>query len=319
MLQETSGKTLVDRPVLVVGAAGMDTVGMLDEAPHLRASNSARVRLSFGGVARNIAENLACLGQPVQLLTAVGADRSGRQLLYHTGDCGVDVSACITVDDAATASYLAIYDADGNLHMALEDMRVLKALTSAVLKEREELFRACGLVVVDANLSPTALRTVFSLARKAGVPVCADTASKSLAARMIPFLPRLFLLTANSTEASVLAPTQAPVSGPQTALKTARWLVSQGVQTAVIPISAAGVCYATPETSGRVPAIRTRVVDPTGAGDALTAAVIFGLLNDISIDEAVRLGVSAASLVLRHPGAVLPELSLEKLYDNLVI
>ncbi len=319
MPQETSEKPFAERPVLVIGAAGMDTVGMLEEDPHLRTSNPARVRLSFGGVARNIAENLARLGQPVQLLTAVGTDRQGRQLLYHTGDCGVDVSACLLVDDAATASYLAIYDVDGGLHMALEDMRVLKTLTPAVFKEREELFHKCGLVVVDANLTPAALRTVFSLARRAGVPVCADTASKNLAARITPFLPRLFLLTANSAEASVLAPTEAPVSGPQTALKTARWLVGQGVRTAVIPIASAGVCYATSETSGRVPAIHTRVVDPTGAGDALTAAVIFGLLNDITIDEAVRLGVSAASLVLRHPGAVLPELSLEKLYDQLVI
>ena len=36
-------------------------------------------------------------------------------------------------------------------------------------------------------------------------------------------------------------------------------------------------------------------------------------------DEAVRLGTSAASLTLRYPGTVVPELSLEKLYDELVI
>jgi len=56
--------------------------------------------------------------------------------------------------------------------------------------------------------------------------------------------------------------------------------------------------------------------DPTGGGDALSAAVIFALLNDIPIDDAVRLGVSAASLTLGHRGAVLPDLSLEKLYNQ---
>ena len=66
-------------------------------------------------------------------------------------------------------------------------------------------------------------------------------------------------------------------------------------------------------------AIRTEIVDPTGAGDALTAAVIFSMLNQIPLDDAVRLGVSAASLTLRHRGAVVPDLSLEKLYDQLVI
>ena len=57
--------------------------------------------------------------------------------------------------------------------------------------------------------------------------------------------------------------------------------------------------------------------DPTGAGDALTAAVLFGLLNDMPIDDAVRLGVAAASLTLTYRGSVIPDLSLEKLYDQL--
>jgi pseudouridine kinase len=80
-----------------------------------------------------------------------------------------------------------------------------------------------------------------------------------------------------------------------------------------------GLCYATSETNGYIPAVRTEVVDPTGAGDALSAAIIFALLNDIPIDDAVRLGVSAASLTLRYRGAVVPNLTLEKLYDQLVI
>ncbi|MCK5428394.1 MAG: hypothetical protein KAI94_02930, partial [Anaerolineales bacterium] len=56
-----------------------------------------------------------------------------------------------------------------------------------------------------------------------------------------------------------------------------------------------------------------------GAGDALSATVIFALLNDRPIDDAVRLAVSAASLTLRIKGTVVPDLSVEKLYDQLVI
>jgi pseudouridine kinase len=77
------------------------------------------------------------------------------------------------------------------------------------------------------------------------------------------------------------------------------------------------VVYATAETSGHIPAVETEVVDPTGAGDAMTAAVIFALLNDIPIDEGIRLGASAAALTLRHRGSVVPGLSLELLYDQL--
>jgi pseudouridine kinase len=102
-------------------------------------------------------------------------------------------------------------------------------------------------------------------------------------------------------------------------MDAARYLVSSGVKIAIITLAEFGVCYATSETAGYIPAIRTEIIDPTGAGDALTAAVIFGLLNEIPIDEALRLGISAAALTLQHPGAVLPDLTLEKLYNQLVI
>jgi pseudouridine kinase len=47
--------------------------------------------------------------------------------------------------------------------------------------------------------------------------------------------------------------------------------------------------------------------------------VIYALLNQIPLDDAVRLGVTAASLTLRHRGTVVDDLSLEMLYDQLVI
>jgi pseudouridine kinase len=49
------------------------------------------------------------------------------------------------------------------------------------------------------------------------------------------------------------------------------------------------------------------------------ATLIFSMLNGIQLDEAMRLGVTAASMTLRHPGAVVPDLSLQKIYDQLVI
>jgi pseudouridine kinase len=42
-------------------------------------------------------------------------------------------------------------------------------------------------------------------------------------------------------------------------------------------------------------------------------------MNNIEIDDAARLGVSAASLALRHQGTVFPDLSLERLYDELAV
>ena len=64
-------------------------------------------------------------------------------------------------------------------------------------------------------------------------------------------------------------------------------------------------------------AIHTEVVDTSGAGDAFSGAVIFGILNDVPIDEAMRLGVAAASLTLESEDTVLQSLNTDMLYDEL--
>jgi pseudouridine kinase len=127
------------------------------------------------------------------------------------------------------------------------------------------------------------------------------------------------MISPNGAEAAILCDRPFQASKRQEAIDAAKCLVGQGVQLVLLSLAEYGVVYATSETSGHVPAIRTKIVDPTGAGDALTATVIFSLLNEISLDDAVRLGVTAATLTLQHRGTVIPDLSLEMLYDHLVI
>lgn len=307
------------RPVLVLGAAGIDVVGRLESDLNPAASNPARIRRSYGGVARNIAENLARLGQPVRLITVLGEDRTGSELLDHTAASGVDTSAVIRTPAYPSGFYMAILDRSGRLQLAVDDMRALEEITPHYLKEHESLFKSSSLVFVDANLPVKTLRTAASLARRAKIPICADTASFTLAERLIKFLPRYYLVTANSKEAGVLTGLSFEASDRDTAMEAARNLVNQGVRIALVTLAEYGVVYATSETTGHISAIRTRITDPTGAGDAMTAAVLFALLNEIELDDAIRLGVSAASLTLRHPGSVYPNLSLEGLYGHLLV
>ncbi|GAB4415631.1 MAG: PfkB family carbohydrate kinase [Anaerolineales bacterium] len=308
-----------DAPVLAIGAAGMDVIGRLKTDLQPASSTSAEIRRSYGGVARNVAENLARLGHPVRLISVVGEDKSGEELLAHTAEAGVDVSAVLRSREYPTGHYVGLIEKNGGLKFAIDDMRLMDELTSTYLKEQETLFKSASMVFVDANLPKKTLRTALSLARRAKVPVCADPASSVLAERLKPFVSRLFLVAPNCKEASVLTGLTFEVSERGTATEAARAMVNQGAHIALVALAEFGVVYATSETTGYIPAIRTKITDPTGAGDAMTAAVLFALLNDIELDDAVRLGISAASLTLRHPGSVYPDLSLEGLYDQLLI
>jgi pseudouridine kinase len=308
-----------ESPALVIGAAGLDIVGRLRDELHLGSSNPSRIRSAFGGVARNVAENLARLGQTVQLITAVGQDAVGDQLLAQASQAGVDVSNALRTEEYPSGLYLAVVDTRGGLELALDDMRAIAAITPEYLNMRQSLFKNASVLFVDANLSQKTLSRAISLAQKAGIPICADPTSVVLSRRLSSHLHKLSLITPNSTEASELCGRLVDPRNKNQTLEAAKCLVSQGVKIAILTLAEFGVGYATSQTSGNVPAIRTEIVDPTGGGDALTAAVLFGLLNSIPLDDAIRLGVSAATLTLRYPGAVVPDLTLEKLYDQLVI
>jgi pseudouridine kinase len=308
-----------EAPVLVIGAAGIDLVGRLGGELKAGTSNPAEIRASFGGVARNVAENLSRLGHPVNLVTVVGNDPDGEKLLAHTAGAGVDTSHVLVTADHRTGSYLAVLNHEGEMQFALDDMGAIELLRPDYLREHRHLFKEASALFMDANVPAETMRTSFHLARLARLPIYADPASTSLAARLVPFLSRLQIITPNSREAAVYCGQAFDNDDQQAALQAAKHLVGQGVALPIITMAEFGVCYATSKTSGFIPAIRTETIDPTGAGDALTATVIFALLNDIPADEAVRLGTSAASLTLRYPGTVVPDLSLEKLYDQLII
>ena len=315
MINDTSFTS--DLPVLVIGAAGMDMVGRLksDLRPHT--SNPAQIRYSFGGAARNVAENLLHLGTPVTLLTVLGNDEAGNDIIETMRDAGANVDSILRSTHYPTGTYLAVVSTDGKLEYGLDDMRILTELSPKYFHAHEDLFAKSSLVFFDANLPKEALRTVMSIARREKLPVCADPTSEALATKLIPYLPRLRLVVPNRGEAAILCNRDAGISTRREAIDTAKCLVSQGVEIAIVTMAEAGVCYATSETSGYIPTVRTDIIDPTGAGDALTAAVLFGLLNAMPIDDAVRLGVAAESLTLTYRGAVLPDLTLEKLYDQL--
>ena len=304
--------------VLVIGAASIDTKGRPNQAIRPGTSTPGSVRASAGGVARNIAENLARLGESVVLLTAVGEDDAGRFILQQARQSGIEVSQVVVTPDHSTASYLAILDVAGNLVMSIYDMGIIGDTISArYIRQQRILFQKAKMIVLDANVPPEALRAVFRMARSFGLPVCADPTSASLAPVLRPHLHQLTLTTPNAAEAEALCGVR--VTDRESGLAAAHRLVGMGVQIAITTLGATGLVYATSHESGHIPAIDSEIADLTGAGDALTAAVVFGLLNDVAVDEAVRLGVSAAALTVQCRETVCPGLSLERLYDQLVI
>lgn len=305
--------------VLVIGSAGIDIKGRPDTEIQWEIPNAGRVRNSVGGVARNIAENLARLEVSTVLLTAVGRDTAGRRVLRACEKAGINVTYARQVPGTATGTLMALLYPDGQLHVAISDFDAIANVDSDYLIDHEFLFENAAMIVIDATLSPDALATVFELAGRYKTRVAADPTNPNLAGRLCNYLRQLFMVVPNASETVSLCGLAQPASDRESAIETARGLVQAGVKYAVVTMGAQGLAYAHSGGSGFIKAIHTRVVDSTGAGDAFSGAAIFGILNEVPVDEAMRLGITAASLTLESRHTVLPELNQELLYDKLMV
>lgn len=299
--------------VLVIGAANLDIKGRMFAQPLAGSSNSAAIKSSVGGVARNIAENLVRLGVPVTLLTAVGDDYAGEDILNNADDVGIDVSRALIIENATTGTYMAAMNPGGDLFFGLDDLRVLDHVTRDYLRLNRDAFRECEMIALDMNLSDDAMLAAIQMAREYNKPICVDPTSAERAYRLRPHLPLLDLITPNLAEAEAILDCP-PIQTQAEALTAARALAALGVSAAVITQAERGACYATADESGQFPAVNVEVIDSTGAGDALTATVIFGTLQGFGVSESLQLGLRAAAITLHSPETVVPDLSLDRLY-----
>jgi pseudouridine kinase len=303
--------------VLVVGAAGIDSKGKAKAPLTLGSSTPGTIRVSVGGTARNIAENLARLGVEAVLLSAIGAGGSGQRVSANAAEAGINTDYVIISADYHTAAYIALLDEKGNLVMSVDDMEILLLMTPQVINRRRNLIKNAAMVVFDANLPEATIASLVRVAHRYGVRLCADPTSNILALRLKPHLSNLFMIIPNVFEAEILSGKS--IKDENEAVTAARALVNAGVKVVIITLAEAGVVYASARASGHIPAIATEIIDPSGGGDALTATVVFGLLNNMLLDESVRLGASAAALTLACSDTVCPDLSLDLLYDHLLI
>ena len=305
--------------VLVIGAILLDSRGKPNEGLAPNTSNPAQIRVTRGGTARNVAENLGRLGAEVHLISAVGSDLMGQRLVSQTAESGVDTELVQVVEGENTGAYIAILEENGALSVALDDVRVLRHITPSYLDRHRSLFKEADMVMMDGGLTEEAMATVARLCAKYDKPLCADPSSGRLAFKIRPYLSQLHLVVPNEVEAAELCDLDFDNPTAEATLDLARCLVGKGVENVVVTLSDFGLDYATAHEVGNIPANYSEIVDATGTGDAVTAAIIFGMLNDLPPTEAIRLGAAAASLTLQTAETVVPDLSLDMLYDHLIV
>lgn len=297
-----------------LGGAAVDRKFTLGAAARAATSNPATAATSHGGVARNVAENLARLGDRVALISALGEDADGRAIAATLAALGIDVSGCHVVPGASTAQYVAVLGPGGGLEIAVIDMAVLDASYDALTAVLARQLRAGDWLFADCNAPADGLRQVIALAEDADARLALDAISVAKAKRLPDDLAGVDCLFLNSDQAaSVLGPGGSPQD-------QARALMGRGARCVVLTLGAAGAIAADPHGVSHIPAEPAKVRDVTGAGDSMIAGVLHGLARGLALPQAVMLGSQLAARTVATGASVDTSLSpavAEKLIDRL--
>jgi pseudouridine kinase len=302
------------RPVVCLGAANLDrklrTLGTLE----MGTSNPARQDESFGGVARNICENLARLAVPVALVSAIGDDSSGKALLAHAEAAGIDTRGTLQLEGASSGTYTAVLNQHGEMMVALADMALYDALSPAFLDSRQPQRAGAVLTIADLNLPHDTIRVLLDDAVRNAVPLVVVAVSQPKMAHLPQDLHGLRLLILNhgelETRVGATLRTDADVAA------ACRAVQSQGAQDIIVTRGAGGVIYTTADGIAHLPATDARIVDVTGAGDAFAAAVCWSLFQGSSdLQLACRRGRRLSAMTLACGQTVCPDIRPDSLDD----
>jgi pseudouridine kinase len=290
--------------VICIGGATVDRKYHTREPVQLRTSNPATSERSFGGVARNVAENIARLGAKSSLVSILGKDENGHAIREGLMRLNIDTRHMTFSGDHATAEYVAVLQPNGDLALGLADMAIFDAFTPSVLQEVWPHIFASW-VFADCNLPSQTLHELVDRARRQPTMLAVDAVSALKIARLPRDLNGIEILFLNQDEAQAFLRSS---SAPPDEMVEA--LLDCGAARVVLTLGEAGLIAADRSGLTRAGAIDVQVVDATGAGDALIASTLVALLNGCSLSEAVRMGAMAAALTLESPASVRPDLSL---------
>lgn len=282
--------------VCVIGGMNMDITGVPTTSLVLGDSNPGSIRMTPGGVGRNMAENLARMGFAVELMAPLGNDGFAHLLENACRSMGIGLRYAPRLP-LPSGVYLCVMDGQGDMHVAINDMALCEAVEPSIVDM--EAVNAHGCALLDANLPADVLSRV---AKEATVPLVADPVSAAKARRLLPLLPRLFAIKPNLMEAQVLTGEEEPAA-------CARALCRLGVKRAFVSAGAKGLYYCDGDGEGCAKARIVNVVNATGAGDSASAAITAGCLLGFGAEKTAQLACRVAALTLQASSAVSPALS----------
>ena len=280
------------KKVLVLGDVNLDITMPVEEYPVPgRDGIIQHIQIQVGGGGLNPVIVLSKLGLKTSISGCVGNDIWAEQVKEITRRYGIETTHLQICEETCTGLISIIVTPDGERTMlsyrgANAHLDINK-INDDIL-DNVSVLHVSGYAFMDEKQFPASMKMV-DLACNLGIPISIDSGLEPVLQQPEVFkkiTPILYQYILGKQEAFKIFNT----NSVETALEE---MLSSGIKRAVIKLGSGGCYLAEGKTRHYIPEFQTKVVDTTGAGDAFSAGLVFGIINNFSLLEA---GIFANSL-----------------------
>lgn len=294
--------------VCVIGGANVD----ISATPYSKLNKGDSVpgknNISFGGVGRNISENISRLGINVEFITVIGDDMHS---VNFKDDCkrkNINITSSLELKRTSMSTYVCINDCNGEMQWAVSGMDIYDYLTPDYISGYLNLINSADVCVIDTNIPE---KTISYIAENCKVPLFVDTVSINKSKKLKNSLSKIHTLKPNILEAELL--TGLKIKNYEDLKKCADLLLNQGIKNVYISLGEKGVFCTDGKIYKLIPCFKTSIVNTTGAGDSFISALVYSYIKNLNIIDSTKLGLASAALCIASRKSVSDKLSRETL------
>lgn len=296
----------------VIGGANMDVQCFPKDILTYHDSNPGNVKLSLGGVGRNIAENMARLGLRTKLISVVGDDLYADAILKGSEEAGVEMDDSLILEKTNSSTYFSILNEKGDLEIAISAMDIYDNLDEEFIKKKDKIIENSRVIIVDTNIPKETIEYIVK--RHKNTVFFIDTVSTAKSMKIKDILGYFHTIKPNKIEAEKLS--GIIINNDNDLDRVADYFFEQGVKNVFISLGQDGVYYNNQKEKGKILGEEVEVVNATGAGDAFLAALVYGYLNEFSMEEMARIAQRASILTLKHEDTINPNMNLKNILEE---
>ena len=292
---------------LVFGVSVFDICGFTDNNYRSNDSNPGKVRTSFGGVCRNIAECMARVGVNTKFISVLGDDEAGLRMMDHSKVMNYDMSESLIVKGGSTPTYMAILDEQGEMVSAVVDMKIIDAFTTDFIDSKADIIKNSEYMILDSDRPDIVEYIIKTFSGDTKFILDPVSAAK---AELVKHLIKYFhTIKPNRYEAEIMCGFK--IHNDEDLRRAGKYFKDLGIENVFITLDEDGIYYNNGVQEGKLKANDSVVVNVTGAGDSFVAGIASGYMNNVDIVDTVKYAMSMSTITISTEETIHPEMSNE--------